>query len=86
MNVKSILKEFWATTEGYDGEVTCEKVKDDGKHTFYRVETDGNVFEAMMHNDDPKVVFFHGDGVIGQWRSTLGDGVVELDGIPHLIG
>ncbi len=85
MSVKSILKAFWAETEGYNGSISCRKVKDDGKHTFYRVETDGNIFEAMVHNDDPKVVFFHGDEIVGQWRSTAGDIVVETDNVPYLL-
>lgn len=83
--VKQVLRAFFNFAENYDGNISVRKVKEERGVTFYRVETDGNTFEAVIHNDDQDTVFYHGEGIMGQWKSTDGGEVVEIDGIPYIL-
>ena len=85
MGVKQVLRAFWAVLEDYDGDISCRKVKSENGHTWYLVETDGNRFDAVVHDSDPDLVFYRGEGIIGQWRNTDGTPVVELNGIPYVM-
>ena len=83
-STKSILTAFWQFVDDYDGNISCRKVGTKGDATFYKVVTDGNTFDAVVHEDEPDIVFFRGEGIVNGWRCTDGLPVVELDGIPYL--
>lgn len=87
MSVKSILKAYWSATEGECNIISCRKVKDAGEKIYYRIETDGNIFEAMVYKDDEYTVFYREEGVVGSWCSTDGEDVIVIDDCPyHLDG
>ncbi len=83
-STKSILTAFWKFVDDYDGDISCHKAETKGDATFYKVVTDGNTFDAVVHEGDPDIVFFRGEGIVGGWRCTDGLPVVELDGVPYI--
>lgn len=86
MNVKSILRAFWCATEDYgeDEFLSVRKVREAGETVFYTVETSGNRFDAAVHKNNPDVVFFRGEGIVGGWKTTEGIPAIDVDGIPYL--
>ena len=84
-DVKSILKQFWAAVEGYEGAISCRKTGTRNGLTYYTVVTDGNRFDAVVHDDDPNVVFYREEGVTrGAWKTTERFDAIDLDGVPVL--